>query len=67
MCVSRGKNYKKNSLDSQKAMLSNELQKREDEIKTLYADYKKDLLDEDDYKKFYREMANQKDRIKKLK
>jgi len=54
-----------NSLVSQKEMLSKELQKVEEKMKTLYLDYRKDLLEEEDYKKFYREMAEQKERIQR--
>lgn len=48
-----------------KGLLNKELSKIENEIKILYSDYKKDLLDEDDYKKYYKEKANEKNRIKK--
>ena len=34
-------------------------------MKKLYLDYKQDLLDEDDYKKYYKEKSNEKNRIKK--
>ncbi len=65
LIVKQNNEKEKNSIKSQKEMLSNELKKIEDEIKILYADYRNALLDEDDYKKFYREMSNQKDRIKR--
>lgn len=46
-------------------LLKKELLKIEEEIKTLYLDYKQSLLDEDDYKKYYEEKSNEKNRIKK--
>ena len=52
-------------LEIKKEILNKELQKTEDEIKTLYTDYRNGLLDEDDYKQFYGEIANKKNRIKK--
>lgn len=45
-------------------ILNKELLKVEDGIKTLYSDYKEELLDEDDYKKYYKEKVNEKNRIK---
>lgn len=53
-----------NSINYNKELLNKELEKVEDEIKTLYLDYKEDLLDEDDYKKYYKEKVNEKNRIK---
>lgn len=51
--------------NNNRELLDKELTKIEDEIKTLYLDYKQDLLDEDDYKKYYKEKSNEKNRIKK--
>lgn len=56
---------KKNKENEDKEILNKELSKVEYEIKTLYLDYKGDLLEEDDYKKYYKEKSNQKNRIKK--
>lgn len=53
-----------NKVNDNKELLNKELLKVEDEIKTLYLDYKEDLLDEDDYKKYYKEKVNEKNRIK---
>ena len=53
-----------NSRNSSKELLNKDLERIEDEIKTLYLDYKQDLLDEDDYKKYYREKSNEKNRVK---
>ncbi|MCI8587923.1 MAG: recombinase family protein [Clostridia bacterium] len=50
--------------DDNKALLNKELLKIEYETKTLYLDYKENLLDEDDYKKYYKEKVNEKKRIK---
>ena len=36
-------------------LLNKESEKIESEIKTLYLDYKENLLDEEDYKKYYKE------------
>lgn len=47
-----------------KNVLNKELKKIEEGIKILYSDYKNELLDEEDYKKFYKEKINQRDRIK---
>lgn len=51
--------------NNNKELLDKELAKIEEEMKTLYLDYKQDLLDEDDYKKYYKEKSNEKNRIKK--
>lgn len=56
---------RESGFNNQKELLHKELKKTEDEIKILYSDYKKELLDQEDYKKFYKEMTNQKNRIKK--
>lgn len=47
-----------------KELLKKEVLKIENEIKILYLDYKEDLLDEEDYKKYYKEKVNEKNRIK---
>lgn len=54
-----------NNVDNSKKTLLKELKKAEEEIKVLYSDFKNEILDEDDYKKFYEEKANQKNRLKK--
>ena len=54
-----------NSDNSSKELLKKELSKTEKQIKTLYIDYKQDLLDEEDYKRYYKEKTNEKNRIKK--
>ena len=51
--------------NNNKELLDKELAKIEEEMKKLYLDYKQDLLDEDDYKKYYKEKSNEKNRIKK--
>ena len=51
--------------DGDKEKLVKELEKTEEEIRTLYLDYRNEILDEEDYKKFYEEKANQKNRLKK--
>ena len=53
----------KNNVDTK--ILTRKLKKIEDEIKVLYSDYKQDLLDKDDYKKYYKEKSSEKNRIKK--
>ena len=53
------------NIDNNRETLLKELKKTEEEIKTLYLDFKNEILDEDDYKKFYEEKANQKNRLKK--
>ena len=50
-------------VNDNKELLNKELLKIENEIKTLYLDYKEDLLDED-YKKYYKEKVNEKNRVK---
>ena len=52
------------NINYNKELLNRELAKIEEDIKTLYMDYKQDLLDEDDYKKYYKEKSNEKNRIK---
>ncbi len=47
-----------------KKLLSKDLSKKENEIKILYQDYKEELIDEEDYRKFYKEKVNEKNRIK---
>lgn len=53
------------NIDNSRETLLKELKKAEEEMKTLYFDFKNEILDEDDYKKFYEEKANQKNRLKK--
>ncbi len=53
-----------NRVNNNKGILDKELKKVEDDIKTLYLDYKQELLDEEDYKKYYKEKSNEKNRIK---
>ena len=53
------------NIDNNRETLLKELKKTEEEIKTLYLDFKNEIVDEDDYKKFYEEKANQKNRLKK--
>ena len=61
------KNHEKThkSNDNQREIVLKELNKIEEEIKTLYSDFKSELLDYDDYKKFYEEKTNQRNRLKK--
>ena len=54
-----------NDINRNKELLNNEFKKVENEIKTLYLDYKQELLDEEDYKKYYKEKLGEKIRIKK--
>jgi len=54
-----------NNIGDHKELLYRELKKAEEESKNLYTDYRNKLLDEDDYKKFYQEISNNKNRIKK--
>ena len=54
-----------NNINNNKALFNKELEKVENEIKTLYLDYKEELLDIDDYKKYYKEKSDEKNRIKK--
>lgn len=63
----RKQNYENlyKNINHSKELLKKELTKTEGEIKTLYEDYRSQLLDEEDYKKFYQEKANQRTRIKK--
>lgn len=49
---------------SDKKILNKELFKVEEDIKTLYLDYKEELLEEDDYRKYYKEKVNEKNRLK---
>ena len=51
--------------NSKRKILDKELKKVQNEIKTLYLDYKQELLDEDDYKKYYKDKQIEKNRIKK--
>ena len=53
-----------NKVNDNKELLNKELLKIENEIKTLYLDYKEELLDKEDYKKYYKEKLNEKNRIK---
>ena len=46
-------------------LLNKESEKIESEIKTLYLDYKENLLDEEDYKKYYKEKCDARNRIKR--
>ena len=51
--------------NNKRKILDKELKKIQDGIKTLYLDYKQNLLDKDDYKKYYKEKQIEKNRIKK--
>lgn len=55
----------KNEKSNDKELLNKELKKIEDEVKVLYLDYKEDLLDTEDYKKYYKEKSNERNRVKK--
>ena len=65
LIINRNNENMTNNSNNNRELLNKELAKIEDEIKTLYLDYKQDLLDEDDYKKYYKEKSNEKNRIKK--
>lgn len=54
-----------NGIDYNKELLNKEILKTENEIKVLYLDYKEGLLDEEDYRKYYQERVNKKNRIKR--
>ena len=54
-----------NSVNKNKELLNKELKKVEEEVRTLYLDYKQELLDEGDYKNYYKEKLSEKNRIKK--
>lgn len=56
---------KENHSQDKKGCLYKELQKIENEIKNLYLDYKDNLLDEEDYKQYYKEKGKERSRIKK--
>ncbi len=55
----------KNEKSNDKELLNKELKKIEDEVKVLYLDYKEDLLDKEDYKKYYKEKSDERNRVKK--
>lgn len=58
--------YNKNILkNNSKELWLRELKKIENYIKTLYQDLKQDLLDEEDYKKFYQEGIEKRSEIKR--
>lgn len=59
------KNNEFNLNTNNKKLLIKELKKIEGEIRTLYLDYKQDLLDEDDYKEYYKEKLLEKSRVNK--
>ena len=59
------KNQNIDQQNNNKQILSKELKKVEDEIKTLYLDFKQGLLYENDYKKYYKEKSEEKYRIEK--
>lgn len=64
VCKQNNENsYKR--IDENTRLLTKEWKRIEDEIKVLYLDYKNQILDEDDYRKFYQEKVNQKTIIKK--
>ena len=65
LIVNRNNENIMSNSNNNREILDKELAKIEKEIKTLYLDYKQDLLDEDDYKKYYKEKSNEKNRIKK--
>ncbi len=51
-------------IEKEQELLNQELEKIEKEIKTLYIDFKQELLDEEDYRKYYKEKWNERNRIK---
>ncbi len=53
-----------NNINYDKELLNGELARTEKDIKTLYQDFKQGLLDEDDYKKYYKEKVDEKRRLK---
>lgn len=55
----------KNEKSNDKELLNKELKKIENEVKVLYLDYKEDLLDKEDYKKYYKEKSDERNRVKK--
>ena len=65
LIINRNNKYMVSSYNNSKKLLNKELTKIENEIKILYLDYKQDLLDKEDYKKYYKEKLNKKGRIKK--
>lgn len=64
LIIKQENDNKINMVNDNKELLNKELEKIENDIKTLYLDYKEDLLDEDDYKKYYKEKVNEKNRVK---
>ena len=58
------KKQNENLSKNDKELLKKELTKIERAMKTLYLDYKDELLDEEDYKKYYKEKAIEKNRVK---
>ena len=53
------------NMDNSMELLKNELKNTEDEMEQLYYDLKENLIDERDYKKFYQDKLNQRNRIEK--
>ena len=53
-----------NNFYNKKGSLNKEIEKIENEMKTLYLDYKEELLEEEDYKKYYKEKCKERNRIK---
>lgn len=64
LIIKQENDNKINMVNDNKELLNKELEKIENDIKTLYLDYKEDLLDEEDYKKYYKEKVNEKNRVK---
>lgn len=64
LIIKQENDNKINMVNDNKELLNKELEKIENDIKTLYLDYKEDLLDEEDYKKYYKEKVNEKNRLK---
>lgn len=63
--IKREQNSNKINKDNDdKEILNKELLRIENEIKELYLDYKEELLDEEDYKKYYKEKSNKRNIIK---
>ena len=53
------------NIDNSIELVKNELKNTEYEMEQLYYDLKENLIDENDYKKFYQEKLNQRNRISK--
>lgn len=65
LIINKSKQYFAKTERNDEEILYKQLKKIEEEIKVLYLDYKKQLLDQEDYQNFYQEKVKHRNRLRK--